>query len=396
MKKFIAWVLRLCCLAVIGVAAYTLVQCLLHINDDHSAAAIMANAQTAQVSASSESSQLTDSVLDTSSGVEEEPNVALSADGTATVNHNTITVTASFSNIENSILADLYWYLDGELVSQSSENLLVDGSTMTYKAQVDPETVDAETVQVELQVEFSGKRTTADTEIPVEQPENSVVIQTEEITVTCIQDCSIYTSGDLSEDTGEIMWEGETGLLLDYQTNSSGLSALHLQFPDGTDGWVSARRNSITDEDCTTDQDYTEQQKTEFVNSMGYDSDTGYLVWVSRYTQKVNVFTGYKGSWELAESFDCATGINETATSTGIFTYSMLKDRWDLGKTYVEPVLIFNGGEAFTSQPYDVDTDEIVDDTIGKPASGGSVWLQADDIAWMADNLPVNSTVVVY
>jgi hypothetical protein len=393
MKRFLAWVLRLGCLTVIGVAVFTLVQCLMHINDDHSAAAIMG---TNQVTASPMPSTLPDSVLLADSSVEENPNVALSADGTATVNHSAVTVTASFSGIETSILADLYWYLDGELVSQNDQTLLVDGSMVSYQAKIDAENYDAEAAQVELVVEFSGKRATADTEIPVEQPEETVVIQTEEITVTCTQDCSIYTSGDLSQDTGDIMREGETGLLLNYQTNSGGLSALELQFPDGTTGWVSARRNAITTEDCTTDQDYTESQKAEFVNSMGYDSDTGYLVWVSRYTQKVNVFSGYKGNWELAASFDCATGVNETATTTGVFAYSLLKDRWDLGRTYVEPVLVFNGGEAFTSQPYDVDTDEIADDTIGKPASSGSVWLQMEDIQWLADNLPLNSTVVVY
>lgn len=44
-----------------------------------------------------------------------------------------------------------------------------------------------------------------------------------------------------------------------------------------------------------------------------------------------------------------------------------------------EPVLIFNGGEAFTSQPYDVETDEVDDDTIGKPSSGGGVRLVKED-----------------
>lgn len=73
-----------------------------------------------------------------------------------------------------------------------------------------------------------------------------------------------------------------------------------------------------------------------------------------------------------------------------------LNERWDLGKTYVEPVLIFNGGEAFTSQPYDVETGEIADDTMGEPASSGSVRMLEDDIAWMSDNLPIGTMVVVY
>lgn len=401
MKKFFAWLLRLCCFAVIGAAAFTLVQCLIHVNDDHSAAAIMGAAPVpdlSQVTSTMNPVMPSELLLEMDAGANENPTVSLRADGTATANHPTVTVTASFGNIVNSILADLYWYVDGELVNESSQCLLVEGSVVTFDARVDVKTMETEQAAVELYVDFAGKRAVSDTTIPVERPgeNDSVVIQTEEITVTCIQDCSIYTDSTLSVDTGEIMWEDETGLLLAYDTNSGGLSALKLQFPDGSEGWVSARRNQITDEDCTTDEDYTNQQKMEFVNSMNYDSNTEYLVWVSLYTQKINVFTGYKGHWELAQSFDCASGVNETPTTTGVFVYSILKDRWDLGKTYVEPVLIFNGGEAFTSRPFDVETDEVADKTMGKPASGGSVRMMEDDIAWMADNLPLNTMVVVY
>ena len=322
----------------------------------------------------------------------------LSADGSATVNHSKVRITASFSNIINSIQADLKWYLDGELVSESNDQLLVEGSTAIYGVTVDVENAEATEAHVELEVSFDDKTVSANTAFPVEQPDDGkyIMIQTEEITVTCIQDCSIYSDSGLSEDTGEIMYEEETGLLLAYDTNSSGLSALKLQFPDGSEGWVSARRNEITDEDCTTDEDYTDEQKMDFVNSMNYDSETQYLVWVSLYTQKVNVFTGYKGNWTLVQTFDCATGINETPTTTGVFKIQTLKERWDLGITYVEPVLIFNGGEAFTSQPYDVETDEIVDDTMGEPASGGSVRMLEEDIAWMSENMTIDTMVVVY
>ena len=263
---------------------------------------------------------------------------------------------------------------------------------------MDVKNSEADEASVELVVEFGGKRVTAATEFPIERPDDGdyVTIQTEEIPVTCIQTCSIYYDDTLQMDTGDVMNTGDTGLLLAYQSNSMGLSALKLQFEDGSSGWVSARRNEISQEDCTTDEDYTKEQKTEFVNSMGYDSKTEYLVWVSLYTQKVNVFRGYKGHWELTECFDCASGVNETPTSTGTFKIQTLKERWDLGATYVEPVLVFNGGEAFTSQPYDVETDEIADDTIGKPASGGGVRLLEDDIAWMSENMLIDTMVVVY
>ena len=324
--------------------------------------------------------------------------MARSADGTATMTQSAVAVTASFSTSESSVRGNLKWYVNGELTDESENRLLVEGSMLTYNAKVDVGSYEAETASVELVVEFGGKRASATTEFPVEKPDDGdyVTIQTEELPVTCLQDCSTYYDDALQVGSGASMSAGETGLLLGYHTNSMGLSALKLQFPDGSSGWVSARRNEITEENCTTDEDYTEEQKVDFVNSMGYDSKTEYLVWVSLYTQKVNVFKGYKGHWELEKCFDCASGVNESPTTTGVFKIQTLKERWDLGATYVEPVLVFNGGEAFTSQPYDVDTDEIADDTMGEPASGGGVRLREKDIAWMSDNMFIDTMVVVY
>ena len=397
MRKVIAWLLRLCCFAIIGLAVYTIANCVMHMNDDHSKQAVL-GAQPTQIQNTFQSAETPAPVELVDNSANENPTVVLSADGTATMNHSAVAVTASFSNIESSIRGNLKWYVNGELTDESENRLLVEGSMLTYNAKVDVENYEAETANVELVVEFGGKRASATTEFPVEKPDDGdyVTIQTEEIPVTCIQDCSIYYDDALQVDSGEIMSAGETGLLLGYHTNSMGLSALKLQFPDGFSGWVSARRNEITEENCTTDEDYTEEQKVDFVNSMGYDSKTEYLVWVSLYTQKVNVFKGYKGHWELEKCFDCASGVNESPTTTGVFKIQTLKERWDLGATYVEPVLVFNGGEAFTSQPYDVDTDEIADDTMGEPASGGGVRLREKDIAWMSDNMFIDTMVVVY
>ena len=397
MKKFIAWLLRICCFAIIGLAVYTIATCVMHMNDDHSKQAVL-GATPAQVQNTFQSAVTPTPVELVDNSANEDPIVVLSADGTATMNHSAVTVTASFSDIESSIQASLKWFVNGELTEESENRLLVEGSMLTYNAKVDVENYEEDLANVELVVEFGGKRVTASTEFPVEQPDDSdyVTIQTEEITVTCIQSCSVYYDDTLQMDTGEIMYAGDTGLLLAYQTNSLGLSALKLQFPDGSSGWVSARRNEITDENCTTDEDYTEEQKVDFVNSMGYDSKTEYLVWVSLYTQKVNVFKGYKGHWKLEKCFACASGVNETPTTTGVFKIQTLKERWDLGTTYVEPVLVFNGGEAFTSQPYDIDTDKIADDTIGEPASGGGVRLLPKDIEWMSDNMFIDTMVVVF
>jgi hypothetical protein len=398
MKKVLGWVLRILCLVVIGAAVFTLARCLTHVNDDYSYEAIM---QTAAPSLEEDSTAEPDAVQTAAAleqNLDEDPSVVVYADGTVTANRPYAQVTAAFGDIDSSILAQLSWYLDGELISQESDRLLVEGSTVTCQVNIDPTQEGADTALVQLVVEFNDKSLTGEAEIRVDRPSDdaaAVVIQTEEIPVTAKRTTNIYTDSDLEDEDGELS-KGDSGLLLEYTSGNSGMTAIRLQLEDGSSGWVSASDVAISDEDCTTDEDYTEEAKTDFVNSMRYDSETEYLVWVSLYTQKVNVFSGYQGNWVLEKTFDCATGSNSSPTSTGTYTYSALKDRWDLGTTYVEPVLIFNGGEAFTSQPYSTDSDEIADETMGEPASGGSVRMLEEDIAWMKENLTIGSLVVIY
>lgn len=389
MKKVLGWGVRIVCILVICVAAFTLIRCLIHVNDDHSKEALM-GPQTTPVATATPSQPL---VLE--SDVEENPTVQLRADSTATANHPTVTVTASFGQIVNGINAALRWYVDGELEKEQENCPLVEGSTMSFAATMDITEDSAETAAVRLEVSFQDKTVEAETTFAVEPLGSGFVVQTAEIPVTALRDSEIFEDSERSESTGRTMGKSDEGLLLAYESDNSGLTALKLQL-DGEEGWVDADDMRISSEDCTTDEDYTDEQKVDFVNSMNYDSRTSRLVWVSLYTQRVNVFTGYQGHWELEKSFQCSSGINESPTTTGVFTLEGIHERWDLGRTYVEPVLIFNGGEAFTSQPYDVETDEVDDDTIGKPSSGGGVRLVKEDITWMHENIPLNTLVVVY
>ena len=394
MKKFFAWVLRLACFAVIGFAVYTLVGCLMHINDDYSSWTVMGDTEV-QTFESGDGAAVEASVAE---AVDENPTVLVYSDGTITANRPYATVTAAFGSIVNSVVADLNWYVNGELYAEESQRMLVEGSTVSCDVKMDIETATETTAVVRLEVIFGDKSVIGETELLLDLPDEdggAVVIQTEEIPVSIKRKTDVYTDSSLEHVISEAA-KGETGLFLAYESDNNGLSSVQLLFEDGTTGWVDADDAEISEDDCTVDEDYSEEVKTRFVNSMKYDSQTSYLVWVNLYTQKVNVFSGYQGNWELIKSFDCSTGANTTPTTTGVFHYSVMKEKWDLGKTYVEPVLIFNGGEAFTSRPYDTETKKIADETIGSPASGGSVRMMEEDIAWMAENLPLATLVVVY
>lgn len=412
MKKVFAWIGRIVCLVLIAAAIFTFVNCLMHINDDHSVEAILAaQGDTQQTMLEDTQNVVTEpQVLEAEAVSEsampempehdeslEEPTLTLSPDGNITVNHPYSTVTAAFSSIVNNITADLKWLVDGEVVHEETGRILVEGSTLSYDVELDVESYEAESVPVILEVAFAGKSVSVEIEVPVELPqEDAVVIRTAEIPVTALEDTNIYEDSDLIDKLDGQLAEDDVALLLEYATNDDGIKVLRLQTADGDKVWVDAKQMEISEEDCTNDEDYAEEDKVEFVNSMGYDSPTEMLVWVSLYTQKVNVFTGYKGNWELEEVFDCASGKNQSPTTTGTYYYNTLVERWDLGETYCEPVLVYNGGEAFTSQPYDVETEEISDDTMGEPVSGGAIRLLEEDIAWMEENLQMNTMIVVY
>ncbi len=401
MKRVFAWIFRIACFAVIGFAIFTVVRSFLHRDDDHSREALLGTAETvtSMDEAAYQSAEEELIAEAQAQSTEENPTAVLYDNGDISVYHPYTTVTAAFGDIVNSVVADLIWYVDGKEVSRSEQQLLVEGSTVSCDVAVDPTQAGSDTTEVQLEVRLSnGESFTTSTMVTVErleQDETATVVKTEEIPVTATCHAKVYSDSAFSSQIATLA-DGDSGLLLEYQSDSLGTTAIKIQMEDGASGWVSGKDVEISQDDCTTTYDYDDETKVNFVNSMGYDSTTEYLVWVNLYTQRVNVFQGYQGNWALVDAFECATGKNSTPTTTGIYTYSALQDKWDLGSTYVKPVMVYNGGEAITSRPYDAETHYITDTTMGKPASGGSVRMREDDIEWMSENIPIGTMIVVY
>ena len=424
MKKVLLWVIRIICILVIIAAACSVGYTLLHKDKTaevtEEAPVVEAASDFGAAETVEEPSDVEDTavaVVTEDIGGDENPSLVIYPGGNAE-DEEGITITASFGDIDNSILADLRWYVDGELAQEDDERLIVDGSVLYFV--YDPTGAESEDVIISLEAEFSGKTITAATSVSVEatgdvsgnaeqgsvsgNAEQASVsgnagseVKTMEIPVKIIESCSTYEDVDLDVPYGDLYLDAEA-VLVAYDTNSYDQDVIQLRLEDDTLVWIVASHAEISDEDCTAESDYDDATKTAYVNDSEYESETDYLVWVSLYTQQVTVFKGEKGSWAVEEAFDCATGKNDTPTTTGTFTLEGVTDRWTLGAgdTYVAPVIVFNGGEAFTSLPKNAETDEVTDDTMGKPASGGGVRLSDDDIAWLADNVPEGTTVVVY
>ncbi len=164
---------------------------------------------------------------------------------------------------------------------------------------------------------------------------------------------------------------------------------------DGRTGWVSVSALSVSDKNYTRATDITNQEKDLFVNTMGYKSNTPYLVWVHLEAQRVNVFLKKNGRWCIEQVFPCASGKNITPTITGEFTYSAYQNRWTYENYYVGPIMVFSGNYALHSVLMRYDG-TIYNGTVGKPASNGCVRLLPNDIRWLVDYVPMGTKVVVY
>lgn len=144
--------------------------------------------------------------------------------------------------------------------------------------------------------------------------------------------------------------------------------------------------------------DYTDITKENFVNGKGYSSSTGYLIWANLATQKVNVFKGSKGNWQLIKCFRCASGASASPTPQGVTYVTYKQPGWFTSSYVCKPVVRFypNSGYAFHSVLYTADGSRIKDGSMGYPVSHGCLRMMPAGIQWLYDNIPVKTTVVIY
>ena len=136
---------------------------------------------------------------------------------------------------------------------------------------------------------------------------------------------------------------------------------------------------------------------TSNINTLSLESTTAYLVQVDISNQKTNIFKGKSNKWTLIKSFTCSTGIDSEKTPSGVYTIKE-KGTWFFSDSYNQGGkywVQFDGDYLFHSLPYDEDQNNIVDYTLGKPASHGCIRLAETDSKWIYDNISKGSKVVI-
>ena len=145
------------------------------------------------------------------------------------------------------------------------------------------------------------------------------------------------------------------------------------------------------------EHDYSQEVKELFVNFKGYSSETSYLVWISKGVQRVNIFLGSRGNWQLIRTCIVGTGAPKTPTPGGIFKTTIRQEGWYTPDYTVKPVVRFKGGGyAFHSRLYWPDSGKLKDPSIGFPVSHGCVRMYDEDVQWIYDYIPTKTTVLSY
>ena len=126
-----------------------------------------------------------------------------------------------------------------------------------------------------------------------------------------------------------------------------------------------------------------------------YGSSTQYLLMVDRKNNRTGVYKGRAGNWSCIKYWECAVGRPETPTVTGIYYVGAKGYYFNSGILKCYYYTQFYGDYLFHSVPY-YPNGTIYDALLGVPRSQGCVRLQIDNAKWIYDNVPYNTTVVVY
>lgn len=143
-----------------------------------------------------------------------------------------------------------------------------------------------------------------------------------------------------------------------------------------------------------TKKDYSTQAKELFVKD--YKSSCKYLVWISTYTQRINIFKGKKGNWKLIKTETVSTGKITSYTPLGNFTVTKKKKAHYYGRNFYKYLTYFRGDNKMHTRPARRKTGKYLDARLGQPLSGGCVRLRDNTAAWVYKNMPKGSTILVH
>lgn len=186
-------------------------------------------------------------------------------------------------------------------------------------------------------------------------------------------------------------------------------SKVKVKLSDGTVGWLKySQLKGGVKAAINLKNDYTRSVKEDYVNSMGFTSKTGYLVWVSPYTQRAYTFTGSAGNWKLLRSDRVTTGrfshmtaqLNENNRTSKRGQIYKRKGRANMvteegRKYFFRYASYFSPGVSMHTGTWWTDTGKRRGSVTSKPNTWGCVRMYDSAAKWVYKNVPKGSSVVV-
>ena len=229
------------------------------------------------------------------------------------------------------------------------------------------------------------------------------VVQTQVIPCQVKRDTRLYTTRVSDTTLSGYVRDIPEGMTVYNEYHPAG-NSFYASFVDESGetvyGWLPRWDCHIPDEEVVSwdgELDYSRGTKEGFVDRMGYSSKTDWLIWISRYTQKVMIFHGKQGDWHLDETFPCSSGANNTPTPAGIYEIITHPHRWNFTGYYVDHVTAFYGDHAFHSVLKNYGGG-YYDDTVGIPLSHGCVRMPNEGATYIENesNIPTGTAVIVW
>ncbi len=182
-----------------------------------------------------------------------------------------------------------------------------------------------------------------------------------------------------------------------------------VQTSDGTIGWLPYKNlKGGVKAVINIKNDYTRSVKENFVNTMGYTSDTNYLCWLCTYTQRVYTFKGSKGKWVLQRSDRVSSGmfshptpgIDEKHRSAKKGRIYEKKGKVNMVTEAGRPYYYINAsyfspGISFHSGTWWSDTGKRRGSVASKPNTYGCIRMYDKAAKWIYSNIPKQTSVVV-
>ena len=129
--------------------------------------------------------------------------------------------------------------------------------------------------------------------------------------------------------------------------------------------------------------------------AQSYSSNTNWLILVDTSRCITSIYTGSWNNWSLNRRYVCSTG--KAGTPTVIGEYQVYGKGYSFGHGYTCYYYTqFYGDYLFHSSPYYVNSNRVMDPTMGVPSSAGCVRLEIQNAKWIYDNIPYGTKVVTY